>query len=666
MDKELTENGTRTQVQSLFRPRLQEQNEHQQDCPSLKRSYNVNEAQEEILTLSFLVSQLMLRSTWVGTQGHNNILSTALLTIMRMMGGLLVPIVPAIQSKMRINARKYPSSECKKSSAIEHYTKHSGKTGIQKDSDVPLFQDINNIQYVPKHCWFLNGGPSKIQETVNEDQLYYGNLRDFDDNFDLLSAQVETFATQRNWIDKYTETSIYMSLLSEIGELSSVIQWSQPQVTLMTLSIQTRDQLARELCDITIYLLHFCRLKKTRVRLHHNLKQNNLHRSWGKYVFPSSYNIHNQDTLVLQHEAYGPNNELSLEKTQPQDLLSTVNLLEIRGMDDIVYKILYMLTGDGFHVYSDVHPNKKHRNPTERQRLYNLSILGFKALTNLMIASRRVRTLVNDTRKLPNNNPTVYNPYPYNLVRERLIVEKAWQSWYTLQNLKSIEKPYNTDEDNITDPGAEEPPQWLVERWVYLTLQQRCIVERPCPVTGLRTDPLTRPELYYELNPEARSFDSMELEVHQTPGSYLRTHTLPNIHELVIEREQQPSNQALHQQKHPDPDPEGERQLYYSETDHQQIEAMDIDIDNLEQHEHWQQLTNAAQTRQGNNYSLIPNQETRPDNNIKDKKGAKTEVPQDSLGWDSESSDNDQQHNNNNETSTAYPQLDIRKAGPRN
>jgi hypothetical protein len=93
---------------------------------------------------------------------------------------------------------------------------------------------------------------------------------------------------------------------------------------------------------------------------------------------------------------------------------------------------------------------------------------------------------------------------------------------------------------------------------------------------------------------------------------------------------------------------------------------MDIDIDNLEQHEHWQQLTNAAQTRQGNNYSLIPNQETRPDNNIKDKKGAKTEVPQDSLGWDSESSDNDQQHNNNNETSTAYPQLDIRKAGPRN
>ena len=70
MDKELTEDGTQTHVQSLFRPRLQDQNEHQQDCPSLKRSYNVKEAQEEILTLSFLVSQLMLRSTWVGTQGH--------------------------------------------------------------------------------------------------------------------------------------------------------------------------------------------------------------------------------------------------------------------------------------------------------------------------------------------------------------------------------------------------------------------------------------------------------------------------------------------------------------------------------------------------------------------------------------------------------------------
>ena len=60
MDKELTEDGTQTQVQSLLRPLLQAQNEHQQDCPSLKRSYIVNEAQEEILTLGFLVSQLML------------------------------------------------------------------------------------------------------------------------------------------------------------------------------------------------------------------------------------------------------------------------------------------------------------------------------------------------------------------------------------------------------------------------------------------------------------------------------------------------------------------------------------------------------------------------------------------------------------------------------
>ena len=82
MDKKLTVDRTQTGAQSPFKPRLQEQNEYKQEGPTIKRSYNVNEAQEEILTLGFLVSQLMLRSTWVGTEGHKNILTTALLTIM--------------------------------------------------------------------------------------------------------------------------------------------------------------------------------------------------------------------------------------------------------------------------------------------------------------------------------------------------------------------------------------------------------------------------------------------------------------------------------------------------------------------------------------------------------------------------------------------------------
>jgi hypothetical protein len=703
MDKEQTEDRiicshqpNQSQVPSPFKPRLQEQNQYKEKFPSLIRNYNVNEAQEEVLTLSFLVSQLMLRSTWVGTKGHTDILSTALLTVTRMMSGLLVPIVPAIQSKMKINARKYPPAECKKSNTVQHYTQHADKTGIRKDSDVPLFQDINNIQYVPKHSWFVDAGPSKSQPTVNEDQLYYGNLRDFDDNFDLLMAQVEDFATERNWINKYTDMSVYMSLLSEIGELSSVTQWSQPHELLITLSIQKRDQLARELCDIIIYLLHFCRLKHTKIRLHHNPERNNLYSYWGRYVFPLSYNIHNQDTLLLQHEAQGPHIQL-LSETQPQAPTKVTSFLEIRGMNDIVYKILYMLTGDGFHVYSDVHPDLKYRNPPERQRLYYLSVLGFKALTNLMIASKPIRTLINSTREQSTNDPTVYNPYPYSLIRERLVVEKGWQSWYTLQDLQCIEKPYITDQENLTDPGAEEPPQWLLERWVYLTLRHRTIVERPCPISGLPTDPVTRPELYHELNPEARSFDTMELEVHvehtefsddhrkqeviglmkqrrlgQTKTSYLRTHTYPHLRELEKTTGNQQEKEAIHQNPHPDP--EAERQLYYADADHRQIKE-------LEKPEHRQQRPSKNITTEYNSeprsnaaykddhsypvhlhvdQNRTQNQVSKRDTNSENDNDIQIGVPKRSFDWDSDSRE-DNQKNDNNETSPRYSQLDIRR-----
>jgi hypothetical protein len=292
-----------------------------------------------------------------------------------------------------------------------------------------------------------------------------------------------------------------------------------------------------------------------------------------------------------------------------------------------------------------------------------------------MIASKPIRTLINSTRERSTTDPTVYNSYPYSLIKERLVVEKGWQSWYTLQDLQSIEKPYITDQENLTDPGAEEPPQWLLERWVYLTLRHRTIVERPCPISGLPTDPVTRPDLYHELNPEARSFDTMELEVHidrmesaddnrkhevsgllkqrqvgQTKTSYLRTHTYPHLRELEKTKGNQQEKEAIHQ--NPDPDPESERRLYYADATTEYNTEPRSNAAYKDDHSYPVYL----HVDQNRTLSQVSKRDTDSENDNDIKIG----VSKRSFDWDSDSSEDNQQ-NDNNETSLRYSQLDIRR-----
>ena len=108
---------------------------------------------------------------------------------------------------------------------------------------------------------------------------------DLDSHFDSLIEQVTTFATERKWNPNYTNESIYLALLSELSELSSVLQ-SPKNITINEITVHQKDSLARELADVVIYLVHLCRVRNvTPVVADEDGKKGSNH---GGIVFPTS------------------------------------------------------------------------------------------------------------------------------------------------------------------------------------------------------------------------------------------------------------------------------------------------------------------------------------------------------------------------------------------
>jgi NTP pyrophosphatase (non-canonical NTP hydrolase) len=210
----------------------------------------VKEVQEEVVIIATGLSQLMLPSNSRKKQSMNSQdISSVLYSVIKVCSVLGLSMVDVLTKKMEINSRKYPKTSCQKDTKVQHYTKYTGETGIKKDSDVPLFQDINAMM-IP-----LEGFYTRVPD------LYKQNKIDFDSHFASLMEQVTTFATERKWISNYTNESIYLSLLSELGELSSVLQWVPQNITINEITMHQKDTLARELADVVIYLVHLCRVR---------------------------------------------------------------------------------------------------------------------------------------------------------------------------------------------------------------------------------------------------------------------------------------------------------------------------------------------------------------------------------------------------------------------
>ncbi len=235
----------------------------------------VKEVQEEVVIIATGLSQLMLTSNSRKKQSVDpQDISSVLYSVIKIWSVLGLSAIQVLTLKLEINSQKYPKKSCQEDKTIQRYTKYAAENGIKKDSNVLLFNDINTMMILPED--FCTGARA----------LYEQNKIDFDSHFASLMEQVTAFATEGNWISNYTDESIYLSLLSELGELSSVLQWVPQNITINEITVHQKDSLARELADVVIYLVHLCRVRNvTPVVADGDGKKGSNH---GGIVFPTS------------------------------------------------------------------------------------------------------------------------------------------------------------------------------------------------------------------------------------------------------------------------------------------------------------------------------------------------------------------------------------------
>ena len=82
---------------------------------------------------------------------------------------------------------------------------------------------------------------------------------EFQNSYESLQKEVADFAKERNWLDKYDEQTLCMSLFCELGELAEVLQWESANKDIKQLNGEELNALACELADIAIYSIHFLR-----------------------------------------------------------------------------------------------------------------------------------------------------------------------------------------------------------------------------------------------------------------------------------------------------------------------------------------------------------------------------------------------------------------------
>jgi hypothetical protein len=96
------------------------------------------------------------------------------------------------------------------------------------------------------------------------------------------------------------------------------------------------------------------------------------------------------------------------------------------------------------------------------------------------------------------------------LVKERMLIEHAWQKWYAFQKLQRKGDPephsyYSEDEHD------QEIPKWLLRRWIHEKLRGKNVILKPHPDQEHKPAyPWDHPMLYRELNPHAEGDDHEE------------------------------------------------------------------------------------------------------------------------------------------------------------
>eukprot|EP00529_Nitzschia_sp_RCC80_P031527 CAMPEP_0113465214 /NCGR_PEP_ID=MMETSP0014_2-20120614/13621_1 /TAXON_ID=2857 /ORGANISM="Nitzschia sp." /LENGTH=363 /DNA_ID=CAMNT_0000357359 /DNA_START=255 /DNA_END=1349 /DNA_ORIENTATION=+ /assembly_acc=CAM_ASM_000159 len=171
----------------------------------------------------------------------------------------------SIQNKLHLNSIKYPVEHCKGKAG--KYTEYSHLTGITKTNQSTMKSSPvgRNVQNSTKTDAATK--PTALSSEANEnpevsaDRIHTVQpFEEFVEQLPTLAAQIDVFATERQWAQYHTPRNLVMALLGEVGELSEILQFhgepdSSCEPQFLDIPTKTLDKLSQEIADVTIYML---------------------------------------------------------------------------------------------------------------------------------------------------------------------------------------------------------------------------------------------------------------------------------------------------------------------------------------------------------------------------------------------------------------------------
>ena len=128
-----------------------------------------------------------------------------------------------------------------------------------KSSSTNVQNNATKSDTEPKPAEISSEG-SETSEAVVDRIHTVQPFEDFVEQMPTLAAQIDVFATERQWTQYHTPRNLVMALLGEVGELSEILQFrgdpdGSCEPAFFDIPINTLDKLSQEIADVTIYML---------------------------------------------------------------------------------------------------------------------------------------------------------------------------------------------------------------------------------------------------------------------------------------------------------------------------------------------------------------------------------------------------------------------------
>jgi NTP pyrophosphatase (non-canonical NTP hydrolase) len=143
---------------------------------------------------------------------------------------LRINVVVAIQTKIRLNEKKYPIKYCRGS--VQKYSAYSGKTSITKTSGQTIVDSID------------------VNRLLKEPQ---NNTDEFRNEIEALTTSALKFTSDRGFEPYDTPRNLFFALHTELAELCEIFQWKGDDTVSKSITAKDWDSAAKEIADVFIF-----------------------------------------------------------------------------------------------------------------------------------------------------------------------------------------------------------------------------------------------------------------------------------------------------------------------------------------------------------------------------------------------------------------------------